>query len=78
MKNIHSTYEFASSQAIGLPKSEVFYRSSVQTPLKNIVTSILGVLAVMGTSKYLGLPSMVGQSKESTFGFIKDLICDIK
>jgi len=28
----------------------------------------------MGTYKYLGLPSMVGRSKEATFGFIKDRI----
>jgi len=34
----------------------------------------LGVLAVMGTGKYFGLPSMVGRSREATFGFIKDII----
>jgi len=28
----------------------------------------------METSKYLGLPSMVGRSKEATFRFIKDCI----
>lgn len=29
---------------------------------------------MMGTGKYLGLPSMVGRSKKSTFGFIKDRV----
>jgi len=42
--------------------------------LKETITNILGVIAVMGTSKYLGLPSMVGRRKEATFGFIKDHI----
>jgi len=28
----------------------------------------------MGTGKYHDLPSMVGRSKETTFGFIKDRI----
>ena len=43
-------------------------------PTQDSIDSILGVRAVMGTSKYLGLPSMIGRSKESTFGFIKDRI----
>lgn len=29
---------------------------------------------MMGTGQYLGMPSMVGRSKEATFGFIKDRI----
>jgi hypothetical protein len=42
--------------------------------MNNISANILGVTAVMGTDKYLGLPSMVGRSKEATFDFIKDRI----
>jgi len=30
---------------------------------------------VLGTGKYLGLPSMVGCSKKATFNFIKDRVC---
>ncbi|XP_024642261.2 uncharacterized protein [Medicago truncatula] len=33
-----------------------------------------GVLEVLGTGKYLGLPSMVGRSKKATFSFIKDRV----
>jgi len=32
------------------------------------------VQAVLGTGKYLGLPSMIGWSIKSTFSFIKDKI----
>ena len=74
MKNILETYEKASGQAISLPKPEVYYSRSVPGPTQDSITSILGVRAVMGTSKYLGLPSMIGRSKEATFGFIKDRI----
>jgi hypothetical protein len=74
MKNILETYEKASGQAISLPKSEVYYSRSVPGPTQDSITSILGVRAVMGTGKYLGLPSMIGRSKEATFGFIKDRI----
>ena len=74
IKNILHTYELASQQAISLSKSEVFFSSVVPMALKETITNILGVRAVMRTGKYLGLPSMVGRSKEATFGFIKDRI----
>jgi len=38
------------------------------------LSRILGVQIVLGTGKYLGLPSMIGRSKTSTFSFIKDRI----
>jgi len=74
MKNILATYEAASGQAISLPKSEIFYSRNTEVNLKNNITTILGVQAVLGTGKYLGLPSMVGRSKKATFNFIKDRV----
>ena len=67
-------YEEASGQAISLPKSEIFYSRNVQQQTQNSITNILAVQAVLGTGKYLGLPSMVGRSKKATFSFIKDRV----
>jgi ribonuclease HI len=74
MKDILATYEAASGQAISLPKSEIFCSRNVHQGVKNVITNILGVQAVLGTGKYLGLPSMVGRSKKATFNFIKDRV----
>ncbi|CAJ2674072.1 unnamed protein product [Trifolium pratense] len=74
MKNILSTYEAASGQAISLPKSEIFCSRNVSQVVQNSITNILGVQAVLGTGKYLGLPSMVGRSKKQTFNYIKDRV----
>ncbi|MCH80906.1 replication protein A 70 kDa dna-binding subunit, partial [Trifolium medium] len=74
MKNILSTYEKASGQAISLPKSEIFRSRNVPQSLKNSIANLLGAQAVLGTGKYLGLPSMVGRSKKATFNFIKDRV----
>lgn len=74
MKTILHTYELALGWDTSLPKSEVFFRTVVHSHTKDVITNILGVRAVMGTKKYLGLPSMVGRSKEAIFAFIKDLI----
>lgn len=74
MKHILETYEAASGQAISLPKSKVYYSRSVPGHVQDSITSILGVCALIGTIKYLGLTFMIGQSEDVTFGFIKDRI----
>jgi hypothetical protein len=74
MKNILSTYEAASGQAINLQKSEIYCSRNVSPANRNSVSNILGVQQVLGTGKYLGLPSMVGRSRKATFRFIKDRI----
>jgi hypothetical protein len=74
MKNILSIYESASGQAISLPKFNFFCSSNVPEPLQNNLASILGVHVVLGTGKYLGLPSMIGINRNSTFPFIKDRV----
>jgi hypothetical protein len=74
MKHILATYEVASGQSINLLKSELFCSRNVQTPLQNSIANILGVQQVLGTGKYLGLPSMIGRSRKATFSFIKDRI----
>jgi hypothetical protein len=53
MKQILTTYEVASGQAISLHKSEIFYSRNVQESLQQSITNILGVRAFLGTGKYL-------------------------
>ncbi|CAJ2636477.1 unnamed protein product [Trifolium pratense] len=74
LKNILSVYEAASGQAINLQKSEFYCSRNVHADLREEIAHQLGVTQVLGTGKYLGLPSMIGRSKKSTFKFIKDRI----
>jgi hypothetical protein len=74
MKNILQLYEEASGQAISLPKSEIFYSRNVTDTLKHSLTTIMGVQAVLGTGKYLGLPSVIGRNRTTIFSFIKDRV----
>jgi len=74
MKDILSTYELASGQAISLPKSDIYCNHNVPDDLKSTITNILGVQVVLGTGKYLGLPSMIGRDRNATFAYIKDRV----
>lgn len=74
MKDILTIYEGASGQSINFQKSEFFCSRNVDNTTKNLISNILGVQQVLGTSKYQGVPSMVGRSRTSTFKFIKDKV----
>ena len=74
MKSILTVYEAASGQAISLLKSEIYCSRNVPDPMKQNITTILGVWAVLRTGKYLGLPSMIGRDRNSTFAYIKDRV----
>jgi hypothetical protein len=74
MKNILSTYEAASGQSINFQKSKIFCSRNVIQSDKVLIANTLGVQAVLGTSKYLGLPSMIGRSNKAIFSFIKERV----
>ncbi|GAU40727.1 hypothetical protein TSUD_14120 [Trifolium subterraneum] len=63
MRMLH-TYEQASGQEINLVKSEVFISRNMSHAAKEYLSRIRGVKLVLDTGIYLGLPSMVGRSKE--------------
>jgi hypothetical protein len=63
LMQILKNYEEASGQEINLTNSEVFFRPR-----------IMGVRHVLGTSNYLGLPSMIFRKKKDIFAYIKDRV----
>jgi hypothetical protein len=74
LMSILDTYSAASGQEINLSKSELFFSRNLSKAAQEDLSSIMGVKHIMGTSTYLGLPSMVGRSIKATFGYIKDRI----
>jgi hypothetical protein len=67
-------YESASGQETNLSKSEIFFSRNISEAAQKDLFDLMGVRHVMGTGTYLGVPSMVGRSKKSTFAYIKDRI----
>ncbi|XP_058774349.1 uncharacterized protein LOC131648625 [Vicia villosa] len=69
-----NVYAKASGQEINLTKSEVFFSNNLSNPAKEDLASIMGVRHVLGTGRYLGLPSMIGRGKKVIFSYVKDRI----
>lgn len=65
MKSIINGYEEASGQQINFQKSEIYCSRNVEVEERGAIASILEVQVCLGTSKYLGLPSVIGRRKKS-------------
>lgn len=74
IKTLLINYEKASGQAVNLQKSGVYYSANVHQRKQLKLSNILGVTNDLSHGKYLGLPSLVGRSKKSVFGFVKDKV----
>lgn len=72
MKKILKDYELASGQAINLQKSQVFFCNNVSNELRDNLILHLDVCANLGSGKFLGMPSVIGRNKKSTFNYLKD------
>ena len=71
---ILQTYERASGQSINLEKSLVYFSSNTSERQKGQILEALGVQEVDRFESYLGLPTLIGRAKYSTFSYLKDRI----
>ena len=71
---ILEAYERASSQKVNRDKTALFFSKSTLDDVKSSIKHILGVQEILQYEKYLGLPSLVGKGKKSSFNCIKERV----
>ena len=71
---ILSLYVAASGQKINADKSSVFFSANTMEEKKNKILEILGPMQDSRHGKYLGLPSIIGKSKNEVFVEIKERV----
>lgn len=69
LKEVLEMYGQASGQMINFQKSGVMFSSNVDSVVRDELSRILGVSQALNTSRYLGLPSLIGRKKKIIFGF---------
>lgn len=74
LRQLLDTYAKASGQVINFEKSSMSFSRGVHQAVKNDITSILGVQVVEQHEKYLGMPAVVGKSKQHIFSFLRDRV----
>ena len=65
-------YEEVSGQKINKEKTSLFFRKSTKEDVKEEIKNVLGVNEIRSYERYLGLPSLVGLGKKSSFSYIKE------
>ena len=71
---IFRCYEDASGQKINTDKSSVFFSLNTHQDTKDGIFAILGPMHDSRHSKYLGLSSFIGRSKNQVFSILKDRV----
>lgn len=72
IKSLLANYENCSGQSVNFQKSGVYFSANVKHDMKRTISDILGVHNGITNTKYLGLPSLVGRSTKSVFGYLKE------
>jgi hypothetical protein len=74
IQEILRVYEKTSGQKLNRDKTSNFFSRNTKQETKEFIASITGVSSTTCYEKYLGLPSLVGRSKVSTFTGIRGKI----
>jgi hypothetical protein len=72
LKEVLHRYEVSSSQKVNLQKSSIFFGKGCNEVFKGNLKNIIGITCEALSEKYLGLPTVVGRSKEGAFKSITD------
>ena len=74
LMEILELYEVASGQKINTEKSSVTFSHNTSLETRNEVLGILGPMQDPRQGKYLGLPLVIGKSKNQVFAKIKEKV----
>jgi hypothetical protein len=72
LRTVLRKYELCSGQRVNLQKSSIYFGKGCAEGLKNSLETLLGVQAEALSERYLGLPTVVGKSKNGAFKYIQD------
>ena len=76
MKEMFAAYERASGQAINYEKSAIFFSANTNKELRKDICAEMGNMKEAASGKYLGLPLLIGRSKQQVFRYIKHKVQD--
>jgi hypothetical protein len=74
LNSMITRYQNASGQMVNLGKSEMVFSRGTDNSTKEAIQQVLPIPIKDHFSKYLGIPTFIGRSKNQIFNFIQDKI----
>jgi hypothetical protein len=74
LKDIFQEYQRVSGQLINTEKSKMTFSPRINPNIKEEFTTVLPFSITTNITKYLGMPTQIGLSKQAVFGFIMERI----
>jgi hypothetical protein len=72
LRGLLQAYEECSGQKVNEQKSSIFFGKGCSTEAKNNLKGVIGISCEALSEKYLGLPTVVGKSKDGAFRYIPE------
>ena len=72
LKQILEKYEKSSGQKVNVQKSSIFFGKGSHDVMKDQIKQIVGIQSEALSERYLGLPTLVGRSKDVTFKHVTE------
>lgn len=73
-KRLLDLYAAASGHVINFEKSAITFSQGVSQGVRDHIANLLGVAIVTRHDSYLGMPSVVGRSKQEIFSLLRDRV----
>nr|XP_023917061.1 uncharacterized protein LOC112028598 [Quercus suber] len=74
IQRILKVYKTSSSQQLNCHKTSLFFSPNTENKVKEMVKTMFGAQVIRPHEAYLGLPSLVGRSKNNTFAHLKQRV----
>ncbi|XP_019197734.1 PREDICTED: uncharacterized protein LOC109191563 [Ipomoea nil] len=74
VKGCLDSYNAESGQLVNYDKSSIMFSSNTGTETREMVTACMGVRETADFGRYLGLPSVLGHNKSTTFRYIEEKV----
>jgi hypothetical protein len=72
LKEVLQKYEASSGQRVNMQKSSIFFGKGCSDQERSFLKNRLGVQCEALSERYLGLPTVVGKSKEGAFKHLRE------
>jgi hypothetical protein len=72
LKNVLEKYEESLGQKVNMQKSSIFFGRGCREETRTMLKDLIGIQCEALSERYLGLPSVVGQSKNGVFKYVTD------